>query len=466
MGRATAAGPVPKALRPIFRDREDFSAGHSLAEQTLAALEASQFLVVICSPNSAKSPYVNEEIRRFKALGRADRVIPVIVDGEPGDAERDCFPAALRFKVGADGAITDAREEPIAADARPQGDGKDIAALKVVAGLVGVGLDEIVRRAERVRRQRLRKWVGALAVLVLVLASLAGWAEINRREAEQQRTLAEEQRQLAEEQRQVADQQRQVAVDERQRADEQRAEAERNFEVARRAADALVTDIAQGLRDVEGMRVETVRRNLDRPRTCPAGLVERAGNDKVLMFNQAKMLLEFATTYARLGDTAKEFKATMSANRIIFRLAADNPNDRQLKRDLAITYSRLGDVGRNRAACWRLRCAINRALACSRAWPPTAPSACPWSGRASLAVAYDDAADVLRAQGKLGEAVTAHRRACRSRSGWCRPSTTTPAGRPASRTPPMKRSATFSGSKASLATPRPPIEEAWPSWTI
>jgi hypothetical protein len=37
-------------LRPIFRDREDFAAGPSLSEQTLAALEASQFLIVICSP--------------------------------------------------------------------------------------------------------------------------------------------------------------------------------------------------------------------------------------------------------------------------------------------------------------------------------------------------------------------------------------------------------------------------------
>jgi hypothetical protein len=37
-------------LRPTFRDREDFAAGPSLSEQTLAALEASQFLIVICSP--------------------------------------------------------------------------------------------------------------------------------------------------------------------------------------------------------------------------------------------------------------------------------------------------------------------------------------------------------------------------------------------------------------------------------
>jgi hypothetical protein len=62
VGRETPVGPVPKMLRPIFRDREDFSAGHSLTAQTLAALEASQFLIVICSPNAAQSAYVNEEL--------------------------------------------------------------------------------------------------------------------------------------------------------------------------------------------------------------------------------------------------------------------------------------------------------------------------------------------------------------------------------------------------------------------
>src|SRR6516165_6167214 len=169
-GRETLAGPMPKTLRPIFRDREDFSAGHSLTAQTLTALEASKFLIVICSPNAAQSKYVNEEVRRFKILGRADRVIPVIVDGEPGDPTRECFPPALRCKLGADGQITDEHEEPIAADAREQGDGKEIAKQKVVAGLLGLRLDEIVRRAEQAQRRRLRNWVGALAALTRALA--------------------------------------------------------------------------------------------------------------------------------------------------------------------------------------------------------------------------------------------------------------------------------------------------------
>jgi hypothetical protein len=106
-GRATLAGPVPKTLRPIFRDRDDFAAGHSLTQHTLAALEAAQFLIVICSPHAAQSAYVNEEVRLFKMLGRAERVIPVIVEGDPDDPVRVCFPPALRFKVGADGQITD-----------------------------------------------------------------------------------------------------------------------------------------------------------------------------------------------------------------------------------------------------------------------------------------------------------------------------------------------------------------------
>jgi hypothetical protein len=176
VGRETAHGLVPKTLRPIFRDREDFPAGHSLTEQTLAALEASQFLIVICSPNAAQSIYVNEEIRCFKSLGRAARVINVIVAGEPGDPERECFPPAVRFKVGVDGAITEERENPIAADARPQGDGKEIAKQKIVAGLLGVGLDEIMRRAERARKRRIRLRVSAASAAALVVSGAAvGW---------------------------------------------------------------------------------------------------------------------------------------------------------------------------------------------------------------------------------------------------------------------------------------------------
>jgi len=176
VGRATTHGAAPKTLRPIFRDRDDFSAGHSLSDQSLAALQASQFLVVICSPNAARSRYVDQEIASFKALGRAAQVILIIVDGEPGDAERECFPPSARLAFDQTGQPTGEREEPIAADARPQGDGKELAKLKVVAALLGLPLDEIVRRARRARRRRIAFQIGAAGSTVVLIAMAAlGW---------------------------------------------------------------------------------------------------------------------------------------------------------------------------------------------------------------------------------------------------------------------------------------------------
>ena len=137
-GRETATGAIPKALRPIFRDRDEFTAGHVLSDQTQAALDASQALIVICSPASAKSRYVNEEIKLFKSRHAKRPVIPLIVAGKPGDSELECFPPALKFKLDADGQVSDESIEMLAADARDEGDGKSLALAKIIAGLLGV----------------------------------------------------------------------------------------------------------------------------------------------------------------------------------------------------------------------------------------------------------------------------------------------------------------------------------------
>ncbi|ODR96756.1 hypothetical protein AUC69_14320 [Methyloceanibacter superfactus] len=146
-GRETPTGCIPQSLRPIFRDRDDFTAGHTLTDQTLAALDASHALIVICSPAAAKSRYVTEEIRLFKSRHPDRPVIPLIVDGKPGDADLECFPPSLRFKLDADGGISDEPLEVLAADAREEGDGKNLAVAKVVAGLLAVSSDEVFRRA-------------------------------------------------------------------------------------------------------------------------------------------------------------------------------------------------------------------------------------------------------------------------------------------------------------------------------
>ena len=188
VGHETSTGTIPKTLRPIFRDRDDFTAGHTLTEQTLAALDASHALIVICSPASAKSHYVNEEIRRFKSRHSDRPVIPVIVGGTPNDAKDECFSPALKFKVTPGGKVTHSADEPLAADVREEGDGKHLAFAKVVAGLLGVSSDDIFRRAERERHRqgRIRSTIGLVIAGLIALGGFLAWQS-----HQQQQTIAE-----------------------------------------------------------------------------------------------------------------------------------------------------------------------------------------------------------------------------------------------------------------------------------
>ena len=95
-------GPVPRRLTPVFRDREDLPSASDLSGKVKEALEASEALIVVCSPASAGSKWVNEEIRYFRSLGREDRIFALIVDGDPqpDDPGQQCFPDCIDYRAG------------------------------------------------------------------------------------------------------------------------------------------------------------------------------------------------------------------------------------------------------------------------------------------------------------------------------------------------------------------------------
>ena len=188
-GRVTPAGVVPKRIAPVFRDREELPSATDLGRTVNAALEQSASLIVVCSPAAAQSRWVNAEIRAFQQLGRADRIFCLIVDGDPGGvAAPQCFPEALltRRRDGGDGTV-----EPIAADVRPEKDRRTSALLKLIAGIVGVGLDELTRRDLQRRNRRLAATSVAAVAGMGVASVLAAFALIARNEAEQQRARAQ-----------------------------------------------------------------------------------------------------------------------------------------------------------------------------------------------------------------------------------------------------------------------------------
>ena len=177
VGRATPRGAVPRRLGPIFRDREDLPAADSLSEEVRAALIGSASLIVVCSPAAKQSPWVAREIALFRSLHPDRPVLAALIAGTPADA----FPDTL-----ADGA-----REPLAADLQPEGDGPRLGFLKLAAGVVGVGLDELVQRDAQRRLRAVTAVTGMALAGMLAMALLTAPAIGARREAERQRAEAQ-----------------------------------------------------------------------------------------------------------------------------------------------------------------------------------------------------------------------------------------------------------------------------------
>lgn len=176
VGRDTPQGQTPARLAPIFRDREELAAAGDLSTEVRAALATSNALIVVCSPAAAASAWVSREVELFRELHPDRPILAALADGEPADA----FPAALR--LGA---------EPLAADFRPAGDGPRLALLKLIAGVVGLRLDELIQRDAQRQVQRVTAVTVAAMVAMIAMTGLTIFALNARSEAERQRAEAE-----------------------------------------------------------------------------------------------------------------------------------------------------------------------------------------------------------------------------------------------------------------------------------
>lgn len=195
--RETSHGPVPARVSPVFRDRDELHAGADLKASVQDALSRSRWLIVVCTPDAARSPWVNREIIEFKRLRGERHVLALIARGEPfasdmpGREAEECFPPALRRALNDEGLPEGEALEPIAADMRKQGDGPQRAMLKLLAGMIGVGFDDLVRRDMQRRVRVLSVLASASVVGVMVFAMLAVMAVRSRNEAQHQREQAE-----------------------------------------------------------------------------------------------------------------------------------------------------------------------------------------------------------------------------------------------------------------------------------
>ncbi len=147
-----------RRLGKFFLDDEESAADPDLDAVLRAAIEESDNLIVVCSLASAKSDWVDKEVRVFLGLGK-ERVLSVIVDGEPRatDAGNECYCPTLR------------RINPLGIDWRRQQFARVMT--KVVAGILRVDFDDLWKRHKR-RRTKQR----ALATIVLLALGVFGFA--------------------------------------------------------------------------------------------------------------------------------------------------------------------------------------------------------------------------------------------------------------------------------------------------
>jgi tetratricopeptide (TPR) repeat protein len=243
----------------------------------------------------------------------------------------------------------------------------------------GMPKEDLLSQEVRQQGRALRlAWSAAGSLLVLALA--AGGAGVLAYLAQQKAVAAE----------------RQAVVE--------RDTATRNFKLAQKTAENLVFDIAQGLRNVQGMSAETVRKILETAKATFEQLAASAPDDLELQRSRAAMLSAFGNTYQTLGDLTEAMQAYRDGIAIVVSLTKGDPADTGWQNDLSIFYNSVGDVLVAQGNLPEALQAYRDSLAIRERLAKADPR-----NRGDLSSSYGKVGDVLVAQGNLPEALRAYR---------------------------------------------------------
>ncbi|MFD2183233.1 tetratricopeptide repeat protein [Rhodoplanes azumiensis] len=390
----------------------------TLPDDMVAALIDARFLVVLCSPAAAADPAVNEAVRRFKGLGRGDRIIAVLVGGVLETDIRDLAPPALRRRIRVDGTVGDEDESaiaPLVVDARIGAAPRAEVIARLAAALLSLSFEEFRGPAERAMRgrRRRRRWLVTAAVLALVVgAGVAAWKLVlpndpalfdatlatgtaaSVRMIDMADRLGVPPRVVAS----FAESAERVLGDLAAKGDEPR-------EKLRRAVMLLAFEqrlAALGVADPARRRTASAEALLD-------GLVFPAGMDAPVQREIVAASLDAARLRLAAGDADRALTNARAGFAAAERLAATDPASAERQRDLSRAATALGDallakgLADDALKSFRAAHAIRETLL---ALDPTSPAA-----RRDLSLAYERIADVLVVRGAPDEALKGFRTA-------------------------------------------------------
>ena len=183
-------GRSDQRLGKCFRDEDELAASPSLPNRILDALEKSSSLIVVCSPDTRESIWVQREVEAFIGMHGRERIFtalasgsssesipdylktgqPTSIDsGKPGDTPNaSSDDLANNTKMAS--TATGSHASPLSADLRPEASGKaNDEMLRIIAAIAGCGFDDL-RQRESVRRKRRFTGIAIAAVLAVILA--------------------------------------------------------------------------------------------------------------------------------------------------------------------------------------------------------------------------------------------------------------------------------------------------------
>lgn len=171
--RAIAKKSGKKNIKRVFRDQEELPVGSDLGDNIEKALAESEFLLVICTPRTPESYWVQKEIETFIRIHDREHVLAVLAEGEPGES----FPKQLLEDENG------SPVEPLAADIRGKTKAQINKKLKteimrLAAPLLHCSYDDL---RQRHRERHIRKIVSVTAATAVFALAFAAYSTYNAR---------------------------------------------------------------------------------------------------------------------------------------------------------------------------------------------------------------------------------------------------------------------------------------------
>lgn len=179
-GKTSGKGAF-RGVGRIFRDTTDLGARADLTAELRRELEDSEYMIVLCSAAAVGSKWIAREIRYFLKFHDAGKILPVLVDKEPGEV----LPAIF-------GGMEGMPRHPIACDFR--GNRRQAVRTelpRLAAALLGCSYDELVDRRRRYETARLAAAAAGAALLLSAVASYYAFTSAQIRRSYRERQIGE-----------------------------------------------------------------------------------------------------------------------------------------------------------------------------------------------------------------------------------------------------------------------------------